>query len=115
MSIKINKHDLVLILVIIGIIVIFALKNSSDEDQNQTIKRKGTIKLLYQISKNNFQTEPISEEYIKENEFDLYVEGILRTAGSDFLSIKPHCFKISSLSEISVTFSFTDCLVAFCS
>ena len=85
---------IILILVIIGIIVIFALKNSSDEDQNQTIKRKGTIKLLYQISKNNFQTEPISEEYIKENEFDLYVEGIKMKTYKNFKFTKTGKYNI---------------------
>ena len=66
---------IILILVIIGIIIIFKLPKASEEEIID-LPTKGIIKLNYQINSSNLNSDPISEEFIQENEFGFYLEGI---------------------------------------
>ena len=66
----------ILVLVIIGVILIFVLPNSSKENDNKDLPKKAIIKLIYQIKQNDLNTRPISHEYNVQNNFELYLEGL---------------------------------------
>ena len=66
----------VLILVIIGLIIVFSLPKASGDEEPKDYPKKGKIKCFYFVRKNDLSTKPISEKYLKENEFEFYVEGL---------------------------------------
>ena len=66
----------ILVLIIIGIILVFTIPKASKNDDNKDLPKKGLIKLIYRIDTNDLNTDPISHEYKKQNDFELYVGGL---------------------------------------
>ena len=68
---------LIFVLVIIIILIMFLLSDNSEEEESKPLKKKiGSIKCIYKINNNSKNSKPISNEYLKQNEFELYVEGL---------------------------------------
>ena len=68
---------LIFILVIVIVLIMFLISNNSEEEQSNLLKKKiGSIKCMYKINNNSKNSKPISNEYLKQNEFELYVEGL---------------------------------------
>lgn len=67
---------IILVLVIIGLIIITSLPDASDNEDDIEKPKKGIIKLRYQIQTRDLNTNPISDKYQYNDDFEFYVGGL---------------------------------------
>ena len=101
----------ILVLIIIGIILVFTIPKASQKDENKDSSQKGLIRLIYRINTDDLNTDPISHEYKKQNDFELHVGGLKLKNYKNFQFMSEGTYNVEILlyeNKIHMDYMFKD-------